>query len=75
MKNIYINKKIPIAHCPECNRSIVYSSNGADKNTVNIQLAPHGYLGKTVLCAKCKSMLIITDKNNNGIHSNQIEQM
>ena len=60
MNSSYCNKKIPIARCPECNHSIVYSSKGTDKNTVDIQIAPHDYGGRTILCAKCKSMLIVT---------------
>ena len=60
MKKMCYNTKIPIARCPKCNRSIVYSANGTDKNAVDIQIAPYNYVGMTILCAKCKSMLIVT---------------
>ena len=30
----YANRKIPIGFCPTCNRPIIYSSNGKDKNDI-----------------------------------------
>lgn len=60
----YANRKIPVGFCPTCNRPIIYSGHGKDKNDIAIECANEDYDGKTYLCAKCKSLLIITDKTN-----------
>lgn len=57
-------KRYPVAKCPFCNHSIVYSSNPKDKADFEILLANDEYQGKTQLCAKCKAMLIVLDKKS-----------
>lgn len=55
-------RKIPVARCPVCGRSVVYSDDGRDKIRVSVLAAPPDYHGRTVMCAKCKTMLIIAEK-------------
>ncbi len=55
-------RKIPVARCPVCRRSIVYSDDGRDRIRVSVAAAPPDYRGRTVMCAKCKTMLVISEK-------------
>ena len=57
-----MQNKIPIAHCPKCGRTILYSDNPRDKLTVTVRAADESYHGKTMLCAKCKTMLAVIEK-------------
>lgn len=60
-KNI---KRIPIARCPvlDCGRTLLYSGNPKDKNTVILSVANDGYNGKTMMCPKCKTVLKVVEK-------------
>ena len=55
-------RKYPIAHCPNCQRTILYSDDPRDKKDVTIRVAEEDYHGKTFLCARCKKMLILDEK-------------
>ncbi len=57
-------KRIPIARCPvkDCGRTLLYSTNPKDKNTVTVSIAKPDYRGKTMLCPRCKTMLAVTEK-------------
>ena len=57
-----LNYKYPIAYCPSCHRTVLYSDDPRDKKDVSVRIADENYHGKTMLCAKCKSMLIVTEK-------------
>ena len=63
----YANRKIPIGFCPTCNRPIIYSSNGKDKNAIIVSRADDDYKGRTYLCAKCKTMVAISEKPTQGV--------
>ncbi len=54
--------KFPIAHCPVCRRTVLYSDDPRDKKDVTVRVAEDGYHGKTLLCAKCKNMLVVIEK-------------
>ena len=54
-------KRYPIAFCPNCRRTILYSADPKDRKTVTVTVASDRYEGKTILCAKCKSMLAIRE--------------
>jgi len=55
-------KRVPIAFCPRCGHTIFYSGNPKDRNTVALVPASERDPGKTVLCAKCKTMLSVREK-------------
>ena len=55
-------RKYPIAHCPVCRRTVLYSDDPRDKKDVTVRVAGEDYHGKTMLCAKCKKMLAVTEK-------------
>ena len=57
-----LRDKYPIAHCPNCRRTILYSDNPKDKLNVTVRTAEPDYHGTTVLCAKCKTMLAVIEK-------------
>ena len=63
----YANRKIPVGFCPTCNRPIIYSSNGKDKNAIIVSRADNDYTGRTYLCAKCKTMVAISEKPTQGV--------
>ena len=63
----YANRKIPVGFCPTCNRPIIYSSNGKDKNEIIVSRADDDYIGRTYLCAKCKTMVAISEKPTQGV--------
>ena len=63
----YANRKIPVGFCPTCNRPIIYSSNGKDKNVIIVSRADDDYIGRTYLCAKCKTMVAISEKRTQGV--------
>ena len=43
-----MKNKIPIARCPNCGRTVLYSD--------------ESYHGKAMLCGKCKTMLAVIEK-------------
>ena len=49
-------KRIPIARCPVdgCGRTLLYSTDPKEKNTVTVS--------KAMLCGKCKTMLAVIEK-------------
>ena len=55
-------RKTPIAFCPCCNRAIIYSDNPKDKTDMQVREAEPDYHGKTILCAKCKTMIAVIEK-------------
>ena len=57
-------KRIPIARCPvpNCGRTLMYSGDPKDKHTVMLSIADDGYLGKTMMCPKCKTVLKVIEK-------------
>ena len=57
-------KRIPIARCPvpDCGRTLMYSGDPKDKNTVTLSVADDGYNGKTMMCPKCKTVLKVIEK-------------
>ncbi len=57
-----VRKRFPIAFCPQCGHTILYSGNPKDRNTVALVPASENDAGKSVLCAKCKTMLAIREK-------------
>ena len=61
--NIDKKQRIPIARCPNknCGCTIVYSSNGKDKLKLTLATAENDYLGPTILCARCKTMIRIVE--------------
>ena len=61
------NRKIPVGFCPTCSRPIIYSSNGKDKNEIIVSRADDDYIGRTYLCAKCKTMVAVTEKRTQGV--------
>lgn len=61
--------RFPIGKCPHCHHSIVYSNNPKNKNNIKVLIAEDDYPGNTILCAKCKVMLIIEEKNINNIRA------
>ena len=63
----HANRKIPVGFCPTCNRPIIYSSNGKDKNAIIVSRADDDYIGRTYLCAKCKTMVAVTEKRTQGV--------
>lgn len=56
MRNNY-----PIAHCPNCHRTVLYSADPKDKKNVKVYIAEADYHGTMMLCGKCKSMLAIIE--------------
>lgn len=63
----HANRKIPVGFCPTCSRPIIYSSNGKDKNAIIVFRADDDYIGRTYLCAKCKTMVVISEKHSQGV--------
>ena len=54
--------RTPIAKCPKCKHSIMYSFNPKSKKSVIVRIADDNYKGNTILCSKCKSMLSVIVK-------------
>ena len=57
-----MKNKIPIARCPNCGRTVLYSDDPRDKLTVTVRAADESYHGKAMLCGKCKTMLAVIEK-------------
>ena len=58
----------PIAFCPLCRRAVMYSGDPRDKNAVEVKVAGEEYSGRTVFCAKCKTMLALVERRGeNGV--------
>ncbi|MBQ3934898.1 MAG: hypothetical protein IKS34_00540 [Clostridia bacterium] len=55
-------KRYPVAFCPNCRRTILYSADPKDKSRVCAVRASEEYRGKTILCAKCKTMLALRER-------------
>lgn len=60
-KNI---KRIPIARCPNlnCGRTLLYSCDPKDKYNIETKIADDNYMGKTMMCSKCKTFVAIIEK-------------
>lgn len=56
-------RKHPIAWCPICNHTILYSDDPRQKKDIVVFPLYDGYHGKSYLCSKCKTMLAIIDKS------------
>lgn len=56
------NLRIPIGFCPKCSHAVIYAHDPKEKRNVTVRIAEDGYTGKTMLCAKCKTMLVILEK-------------
>ncbi len=54
--------RIPIARCPSCRHSLLYSRDPRKKKDVTVRVAEPDFDGKTMLCAKCKTMLAVIEK-------------
>ena len=63
----HANRKIPIGRCPNCGSAVIYSDNGADKLRFTVIRAGDDYKGQTYLCAKCKTMVAVTEKRTQGV--------
>ena len=57
-----MNFRYPVAWCPKCDRPIVYSDDPKDKTDIEMREATPDYHGKTILCAKCKTMIVVIEK-------------
>ena len=55
-------RRFPVAWCPICKHTIMYSDIASDKRNVFVFPFFEGFHGKTILCSKCKTMLVIIDK-------------
>ena len=55
-------KRIPIARCPNCGRTVLYSDDPRDKLNVTVRAADESYHGKAMLCPRCKTMLAVIEK-------------
>ena len=53
---------IPIANCPKCGRPLFYSKNPKERRNIFLRVADDDYSGRSVLCAKCKTMLAVIEK-------------
>ena len=56
------NLRIPIGFCPKCSHAVIYAHDPKEKWNVTVRIAEDGFADKTVLCAKCKTMLVILEK-------------
>lgn len=56
------NTRIPIARCPSCRHSLLYARDPRKKKDVTVRVAEPDFDGKTMLCAKCKTMLAVIEK-------------
>ena len=56
-----MNFRYPVAWCPTCDRPIVYSDDSKDKINLKARKAELDYHGKTILCAKCKTMIVFIE--------------
>lgn len=59
-----MERKYPIARCanPGCGCTILYSDDPRDKRNVTVHLAEPNHAGPTLLCPRCKKMLVIIEK-------------
>ena len=55
-----MNSLYPIAKCPQCRRTILYSDDPRDKLNIKIRLALDNHIGIDILCPKCKKKLAIS---------------
>ena len=62
MNSTATTRRIPIAWCPICKHTVVYSDNPRGKKDIYIFPIYEGYRGKSLLCSKCKTMLAVIDK-------------
>lgn len=63
--------KSPIACCPGCGRTVLYSDGPNNQLSTIVRVADETYHGKTVLCAKCQSILAVIEnpKIARGYHT------
>ena len=54
--------KYPIAYCPVCHRTMLYSDDPREKKNVTVSIAAPDYHGAMMLCGKCKIMLSVIEK-------------
>ena len=54
-------KKV-VGRCPCCKHSVAYANDAKERKNVIISIAPEEYNGITILCAKCKTMLALTER-------------
>ncbi len=54
--------KYPIAFCPGCHRTVLYSDNPKEKNNVKVCLAEPGYHGAVHRCPRCNTMYRVIEK-------------
>ena len=57
-------KRIPIARCPnpQCGRTLLFSSNPADRLCITTEVADGDYRGRTMICSRCKTVVAIIQK-------------
>ena len=57
-------KRIPIARCPnsDCGRTLLFSSEPMDKYNVITKVVTDNYKGRSMMCARCKTLVAIIDK-------------
>ena len=56
-----MTRLIPIGRCPSCHYSVIYSSDPKAGRSLILKIAEDDFLGRMVLCAKCKTMLAIVE--------------
>ena len=54
--------KYPIAYCPVCHRTVLYSDDPREKKNVTVGVVEPDYHGTMMLCGKCKTMLAVIEK-------------
>ena len=54
--------KYPIAYCPVCHRTALYSDDPGEKKNMTAGVAEPDYHGTMMLCGKCKTMLAVIEK-------------
>ena len=57
-----MTRLIPIGRCPSCHYSVIYSSDPKAGRSLILKIADDNFPGRMVLCAKCKTMLAIVEK-------------
>lgn len=52
---------VPVAKCPSCHYSVIYSGDPKAGRSLILKIAEDDFQGRMVLCAKCKTMLAIVE--------------
>ena len=63
----YNKRRIPVGDCPNCGRPVVYSDSGADKKYISVIAVNDDYKGPAQKCARCKTMVAVTENRRIGI--------